>query len=308
MKWLISAEPVPWLQTVAAQEGAVVCAPWRWPPTSADLAGWPLLRASARLWHGNRAARLHASRLALREALGHWLAVRLPAAAHTVLAPSLVALPVFAAAKARGLRCVLIEDLPNLQQLHADLDAAATAHPTAAFLQNHRARDRHVVQQQREQVLADERLCSSAFAARLGPAPVRPLLAPAPGAVPISVPQQPTLLLAGPAMARLGSHEALTAAEALGATLLVRAIDATEPVGLTRHRLVRNASEAALRHLRGVDAVLAPSWVEANPPEVALAVRLGVPVVATDRAAGWWPEVQRVAVGDVRGIIERLQG
>lgn len=310
MNWLVSAEPAPWLSEVAAREQAVVIAPWRWSTTMRPLGVWPVVRLGARLWHGQQAARMHASRLALREALGRLLAAPIPIGIQTLYAPSLVALPLFAVAKARGVRCVLIEDLPDLRQLHADLDAAAAAHPNAAFLRNHRAIDRHVVQQQRERVLADERLCTSAFAARQHPTPARPLLPPQPGLVPASarpdVPVRPTLLLAGPAMARLGSHEALAAAELLGATLLVRSIDATEPAGLLRHRLVRAAPPEALRFLRGVDAVLAPSWVEANPPGVALAVALGVPVVATERAAGWWPEVRRVAVGDANAIAEAL--
>jgi len=297
--WLIAAEPAPWTAEVQTRSGATRFAPWT----------TPALAAGVRVWGQGQAARQHAARCVLRAALGQLAARQLPRHVTTVYAPSLVALPVFVQAKTLGMRCVLVEDLPNLRQLHADLAAAALAHPDAAFLHNHRAARHWLVQQEREQVLADVRLASSVWAAGLGPPgrPTEPLVVPQPGLLPMPVPQRPRLLLAGPAMARLGSYEALAAAEALGATLLVRPIDATEPTALLRHRLVQPSVAAERTWLRGVDAVVAPSWVQAHLPEVHRAVALGVPVFATDRAAGWWPEVVQVPQGDVAALVAAIR-
>ncbi|HWN72078.1 MAG TPA: hypothetical protein VNM90_30775, partial [Haliangium sp.] len=56
------------------------------------------------------------------------------------------------------------------------------------------------------------------------------------------------------------------------------------------------------RHLSGVDLVLAPAWCEAYLDEVATAGALGVPVVATLRAAGWVAPAHEIAPGDVQGL------
>jgi hypothetical protein len=97
----------------------------------------------------------------------------------------------------------------------------------------------------------------------------------------------PRLLLAGPPCGRSGVEEALAAVVALdGASLVVRPSDALEPHDLLRHPAVERASPPEVTDLRGIDLVVAPAPCESYPPEVMRAIELGVPVVATRRAAG----------------------
>jgi hypothetical protein len=206
-------------------------------------------------------------------------ALRLPASCHLVIAPAGAAERTFAAARSRGVKTILVHDLPVLRQLHHDLDAAARRHPDAPLLRRYRASDRVVV------------LGAFARAALLAAGVPEDKLVPARTA-PVSParpppPERRRVLLAGLATTRNGAREALAAVTGLGdVELLVRAGDGLDPPDLLRRRGVRAASAAEQHSLDGVHAVIAPAWCECDPPEVPLAARLGVPVLATARAAG----------------------
>jgi hypothetical protein len=305
---VVAPEPAPWLAALlrapeawlgdCGRDRLVLFAPWRAP-------GW---RAAGRVL--GRALRDRtrlemAGRLLVRAAVDRAVARLLPGDLRAVVAPSGGALACFAVAARRGAATVLVQDLPLLRQLHADLDEAARRHPTCALLRRYRAPADHVVRQEREQVLAGRILARGLFAAEQLLAAgrrVRPLAggawpepppAAGPGAAGRRAPAGragaagPRVLLAGPPCGRSGVMEALAAVAALpGAELLVRASDAVEPAGLLGWPMVRLARASELRDLAGVDAVIAPALCESHPPEVPRAVALGVPVVATRRAAG----------------------
>jgi hypothetical protein len=347
MRLVLAPEPAPWLSRLSAVLGeapAQVCAPWslpggpeRWSAMPSRLrAAWrrrvPTVSGQARVWglpgwwaveaglrlRGRSAATVFESRFLLRAAMARAVAPLLsPTRVETVVAPSLCAREVFAVARQRGARCVLIEDLPSLRRLHADLDEAAERHPEEAFLRNHRARARDVARQETERVLADEIWVRGAFArAHLLAVGVpaaklrelrepRPLDAPVPRAAARAEGAQRVALLAGPALARSGLNEALAALEARpGWRLWVRPTEGTD-LGRLAHPQVTRVTEAVQRGLEGVDAVLALSWCESHPMEVGLAAARGVPVIATDRAAGFLPG-PRVPRGDVPAVLAAL--
>ncbi|WP_434391235.1 hypothetical protein [Melittangium boletus] len=346
MRLVLVPEPAPWLARLATVLGegppAEVWAPWslpagpeRWSAVPARLrAAWrrrvPAVSEGARVWglpgwwaveaglrrRGRSAPAVFQSRFFLREGLAHAVAPLVPARVETVVAPSLCAREPFAAARRRGARCVLIEDLPSLRQLHADLDEAAACHPEEAFLRNHRARARDVARQEAERVLADEIWVRGAFAqARLVASGVpaeklrelRPLEAPDARRAPRGGEGERVALLAGPALARGGLNEALAVLEARpGWRLWVRPTEGTALARLVHPRVTR-VTEATQRGLEGVDAVLALSWCESHPMEVALAAARGLPVIATDRAAGFGP-CTRVPRGDVPAVLAALDG
>jgi hypothetical protein len=191
---------------------------------------------------------------------------------------------------------VLVEDLPDFRQLHEDLDRAASAHPDAPFLRRYRADRSQLTRQAAERVLADTIVVRSEFARQgrigAGIAAERVELAGRPTVVgprrhPDGVSDRSTLLLAGLATARSGLFEALAVSDALPATTLVlRAGEGLEPPDALSRPHVRQGSPDELEHLTGIDVVLAPSWCEADLPQVRMAAALGIPVVATDRAAG----------------------
>ena len=56
-----------------------------------------------------------------------------------------------------------------------------------------------------------------------------------------------------------------------------------------------------------MDVVLALSWCESYPPELALAAARGIPIIATDRASGF-VACERVPRGDVPAVLARLDG
>ncbi|MFY0574748.1 hypothetical protein ACN28S_10630 [Cystobacter fuscus] len=186
MRLVIAPEPAPWLPRLSSLLGegppAQVLAPWSLPegpeqwgalpsrlraawrrrtvPEATPhrvwgLPGWWAVEAGLR-WSGRSAAATFSSRFLLREWVARAVAPLLPAGVEMVIAPSLCARELFAVARRRGARCVLVEDLPSLRQLHADLDEAASHHPEEAFLRNHRARAADVARQEAERVLADE--------------------------------------------------------------------------------------------------------------------------------------------------------
>jgi hypothetical protein len=344
MKLVLAPEPAPWLRQLPSVLGEGmpmdVWAPWslpggpeRWTALPARLRGaWQRRRApvaeDARVWgvpgwwaveaglrlRGRSAAATFQSRFQLRRWLGHAAAALLPSRVDTVVAPSLCAREVFAAARRHGARCVLIEDLPSLRQLHADLDEAAERHPEEAFLRNHRAQARDVARQEAERVLADELWVRGEFSRgqllAAGHAPerlreLRPRVPPGFGRGPQTERTERVALLAGPALARSGLNEALDVLQARpGWRLWVRPTEGTETQRLEHPRVTR-VTEAQQRGLEGVDAVLALSWCESHPMEVALATARGLPVIATDRASGF-ASCPRVPRGDVAAVLAAL--
>jgi hypothetical protein len=355
---IVAPEPAPWLAPVielALQAGPVrVLAPWAvrgrvpgWLPARlrgfwqrrslavegldapVTLPGWALGEGALRAWAGQRVERTLAARFASRAAVD-WLAARWLAArgrgVRVVIAPSCAARHTFAAAARQGAAGFLIEDLPDIRGLHADLDAAAQVHPGCVFLRRYRASRAVIVRQEAERVLASAVVVRGQHAERererqglararilaLEPdtrvaAPPRP--ARHQGAVPGVRAGTARVLLAGLAAARHGTMEALAAVRARPhLTLLVRPGEGMEPADLLAHPQVAAASEDERRHLRGVDVVLAPAWCEAYLDEVALAERAGVPVVATLRGAGWVTPVAAITPGDAGALGAAIDG
>ena len=293
--------------------------------------GFLAFEAALLAWAGRDTARRLRARFLLRRAVGR-LAAHLVSDGRddrardqlvAVIAPSGAAERPFAQARSRGVARVLVEDLPGLRRLHADLDAAVRAHPDARFLSRYRAPARVVARNEAERVLATRILVRSDYArdalidAGLAPGQLAALpeaaLAPPDGAHASARPARPahegrcmTILLAGPATARGGSYEALRVLDALPSlTLLVRAGEGLEPAALLAHPRVRRASARELTTLDGVDAVIAPAWCESHPPEVALARARGLPAITTRPAAGFAsedPHAQLVP-GDVPSLV-----
>jgi hypothetical protein len=351
---IVAPEPAPWLAPVielALAAGPVrVLAPWAtrvalpgWLPARlrafwqrrtltvsgldapVTLPGWALGEGALRAWAGTRADRTLAARLGLRTAVdwlvGRWLASR-GREVRVVIAPSCAAQHGFAAVAAQGGTGLLIEDLPDVRGLHADLDAAARAHPGCAFLRRYRAPRAVIVRQEAERALAGALIVRGHHARRererAGRDPARVLalvLAPPepgepgepgeprePGARRARVPIR-RVLLAGLAAARHGTVEALAAVAARpDVTLLVRPGEGMEPRDLLAHPQVAVASEDERRHLHNIDLVLAPAWCEAYLDEVATAGARGIPVVATLRGAGWVTPAHEIAPGDVADL------
>jgi hypothetical protein len=216
---------------------------------------------------------------------------------------------------------VLVEDLPSLRALHADLDEAFGHHPHEGFLNNHRAPAEDVARQEAERLLADELWIRGEFVREqlLGAGHDLDRLRELPQAVPHEAPlpeasgghheasrhAHRVALLAGPALARGGLREALAALEARPEwSLWVRPAEGTDAARL-EHPRVRRVTAEAQRTLAGVDVVLAPAWCEAHPPELARAVARGIPVIATDRAAGFLP-CRTVPRGNVPALVAEL--
>ncbi|MBJ6759285.1 hypothetical protein JGU66_00830 [Myxococcaceae bacterium JPH2] len=348
MKWVIVPEPSEWVahlpELLGRGTGARVLAPWALPDLPAPLVpsalraalrrrrleapessqvvsvpGWMALEAGLRAWGTTTQSRLRA-RFALRQGISRLAALRTPAALSRVVAPSLAAREVFVAARARGARCVLVEDLPNLRALHADLDEAFARHPEEHFLRNHRASARDVARQEAERLLADEIWVRGDFAReqllRAGvPAERIRELHPRPETVDASRERTSTghrvthlhrvALLAGPALARMGAPEALAALEARPEwTLWVRPAEDSDLMRL-EHPRVRVVTAQQQQALDGVAAVLAPAWCESQPPELARAIARGIPVIATDRAAGFLP-CRTIPRGNVPALVAEL--
>jgi hypothetical protein len=295
---VVAPEPAPWVDLVARAPAALLgdagdgplwlFAPWRAP-------GWRAIERGLGAVLRGRTGLEMARRLAWRAAVDRMAARLLPAGVRAVVAPSCGALASLAAGARRGAAAILVEDLPLLRQLHADLDEAARRHPRCPLLARYRAAAGWVVRQEREHAVADRIAARGLYAAErllaegliVRPLPAPPAAARAPRQLRDTGRRGPRLLLAGPPCGRSGVEEALAAVEALpGATLLVRPSDALEPAGLLGHPSVRLASRAESDALAGVDAVVAPAPCESYPPEVPRAAALGVPVIATGRAAG----------------------
>jgi hypothetical protein len=323
-------EPVAWLpraiELAAARDEVRVLAPWALADHAVSRAlartdfarrrilrhdhiawpGWPLAELAQAVWMRGRADRRLRGLFDRRNLVDRLAAAWLARAADLrgVIAPSAAAQRSFAVAAARGARCTLIEDLPSLRQLQDDLDRAAAVHPGCRFLRRYRAPLSVIARQEAEWVLAEELLVRGRFAhsvrARAGIAQSR--LAPLADPARIASPRAPTtqrVLLAGLAAARHGTPEALALLEARPhIQLAVRAGEGFEPRQLAHHaRVIDQACD-----LDRIDLVIAPSWCEAYPPELAAAAARGIPIVATGRAAGFL-DVHSIEPGDSAALI-----
>lgn len=346
---VVAPEPAPWLATIieaaqaaAGPAGVQVLAPWAtagplpaWIPLPARLRafwqrralptgvrapvpGWLLGEGALRAWAGTRTDRTLRARFALRALVDHlaarWISGH-GAAISAVVAPSCAAWRSFAAAARRGARTFLLEDLPGIRALHADLDRAARAHPRCAFLHRFRASRGVIVRQEAERALAGHVIVRGRHAraqhTSAGREAARILELVLPASIPGSAqpadraPPGPDsrIFLAGLAAARHGTNEALAAIEARPhITLLVRPGEGMEPADLLAHPRVAACTEAERRRLHGVRAVIAPTWCEAYTGEVAAAAAAGVPVIATQRGAGFATLAAEIPPGDARAL------
>lgn len=110
------------------------------------------------------------------------------------------------------------------------------------------------------------------------------------------------ILLAGLATGRNGIYEVLEVVSRHPEwRLRVRAGEGLEPADLLSHPQVLPA-----RGFEEVGLVLAPSWVESHSLEVRQGAALGLPVIATDRAAGFETAV-KIPRGDLRAMEAALE-
>lgn len=281
---LVVPDAVPWEATVRERLGPhrVFRAPRLCRPAMRLPARWSI------------PARLHQRRLAGRLA-ARWL----PADTTQVVAPSLAAGRPFAEAARRGLPTLLLEDLPDLLDLTADLDRAAQHHPDDAFLRNVRPPRALALRQRGERRVADEvRLQGRHASRRREGQPLFPRIEhPPAGRLPGG---RVRARLAGPALTRTGILEALDALDRLSWLALEARLLAESPDRARDHpRLVPPSDQRP-------DVVLAPSWVEAWPAEVRQAAAHGVPIVGTERALGWEDGIV-VPVGDGEAIVRALE-
>ncbi len=312
---LVAPEPADWVAPALAalaldDERVIAFAPWAGDRWSTHRQAWQASDLALRAWSRRGVDQRMRGRVVRRAAADRWAAHRLPQGVAAVIAPSLGARRTFAAARSRGIRTVLVEDLPGLRELHADLDAAAERWPDSSFLRRFRAPAPWIAAQEAERVLADLLVVTSAHAATRSPPSARVVELDL-GAGRVNGEhryREPArrVLLAGPAVARNGTNEALAALDALPSlTLLVRPAEGTEPVALLRHGRVKVATAAEHDRLDGVDVVLAPSWCEGRFRQVERAADFGLPVVATSRAAGF-VAAHLVEPGDIAAIVTAL--
>lgn len=281
-----------------------------------SIPGFALVEGLERLWTRGKAARAIPTRLLRRRTVGAAAAGLITASTRCVVAPSLAALRLFARARSRGIERRLVFDLPHLRQLHRDLDAAAAHHTPSRFLRNYRAQPASVARQEAERVLASRVLVRGDYvwAALQRDGSTLQQLMPLPMAV---LPQRPSrkappagprVLLAGLATARAGVHEALDAVARLpNATLLVRVGEGCEPDDLLQRRGVEAIGRPQQRALEQVDLVLAPTLCEAYPAELQIAESQGIPVVCTERAAGFSQNAHRVPACDSQALYDAIR-
>lgn len=281
---------------------------------------WHPALAASRLWERGRTDRQLAARFAFRATADAIASELLPRELTAIIAPSSASRRSFARAARSHPRATRtwIQDLPVLDALHADLDRAARVHPESAFLRRYRAPHSAVARQRAEWTLATSVLAKGPYAARalaahgcatpttitttqVTPSPLRAVSREGPI----------TLLLAGFAAARNGSHEALAALDAIpDATLLVRRGEGSEPRALFDHPRVRESTERERESLEGIDVVLSPAVCEGYAPEVARAIERGVRVISTVAGLGSTAHVDRdarvsvIAPLDARALIE----
>jgi len=336
---VVAPEPAAWPARLAALDPDVrIVAPWAIPdlaplralsrripflrrrltgdPVTA-VPGWPLAELALSAWIGERADRRLRGLFLRRAAVDRLAAARLRRARdlRAVIAPSGAAERTFAAASRAGARCILLEDLPALRQLHDDLDAAAERHPDCRFLRRFRAAPAILARQEVEWAMADCVLVRGTFARATREAAgvaSRRLIDwpdPLPTARPRAAAPATRALLAGLAAARHGTCEALALLDSRpDLELVIRAGEGLEPARLLDHPRVRRASPRELATLDGIGLVLAPSWCESHPEEVARAVSHGVPVIGTLRAAGFANlGTGAHAPGDVRALAAAIE-
>jgi hypothetical protein len=329
MIFVVAPEPAWWLAPhVRRDKDTRVFAPWATrlrPPSflpdrlraffsrrqldgAVTVPGWQLGEGLARWWAGTHAERKLRVRFAVRNAVDHlaagWVLRLRP---DVVVAPACGARRAFAAAHRIGAKTILLEDLPDIRGMHRDLDRAARVHPACSFLNRYRAPATLLARQEAERVLADEILVRGRFARQerieAGIDPKRIGALPEAAATPMTtwLGDRPRVLLAGLAAARHGTLESLAAVEQLGdVDLLIRAGEGMEPRDLLAHpRVIRDDGQ-------GANAVIAPTWCEAYPPEVARAVAAGIPIIATRRAAGF-ADVRETPVGDIGALAREIR-
>ena len=183
---IVAPEPADWLpHLLRAHPEAEVIAPWALPALPAQvrlpaalarrwaarqvslgarihrLPGWLLLEALEQRWVGGQVDRRYRALFARRRALDRLLAVGV-AGAH-LIAPTLAARHL----QRHAASSTVVLDLPLLGALHADLDAAARAHPEARFLQRYRAPEAVVQRQQAELGAATRVLVRTSYAAQV---------------------------------------------------------------------------------------------------------------------------------------------
>ena len=289
--------PTPWRRFAARRSAPV--------DRFAAIAAWPLVDLALAAWTAGRTDRRYRSMMWRRRAVAA-IAARALGGVDRIIAPSLAALEPFAAA-GPDVERVLIEDLPGLRQLHVDLERAAARHPDCGFLRRYRAPDDQIVRQETEAVLADRVIVRGHLAAgrHREKARLASRYRPRPGGQPIAAGE---IVLAGLAAARHGSCEVLEALEALPDLRVVfRTGEGVEPPALLHHPRARGLAGPV--DIRGAAAVIAPSWVETYPTELACAAALGIPIIATRRAAGLLGDAELAAViepGDGAGLITAL--
>ena len=315
---IVAPEPVGWLSplihSLKAEGPLHVIAPWRLGVNALTPLQHPFLKrrrlalrgaeiqslpgfsageALARLWAKNRTERRLALRFLQRAAVDRIAAQQLPPTTQLVIAPSCSAQRTFARARARDIRCVLLEDLPSLRRLHADLDKAAKQHPDCRFLRHFRASPRAVARQEAERLLAHEILVRGTYTA----AHLRELGFPATLWEPTPPPpierndaqstRRPArcVVLAGLGTGRNGLIEAVDAIEHIpGSELRVREGEGLEPNWIRSHPQVRLFPGPP--PLEAADLVIAPAWSESYPAVLRAAVARGIPIAATPQAAG----------------------
>lgn len=239
------------------------------------------VEAGVRVWARGQTDRRYRGELALRVAIDAWAAREVARSRpRLVIASTLAARATFAAARAVGAATVLVLDLPLLRALHRDLDRAIAAWPTRGFLRRYRAPSWAIARQEAERAMADLVVVRGAYAHALCAADGIARIARLPTRAPRIAQHGKTrrLRLAGVAFARHGVDTALAVASQLGAELVVRVGDDSEPRDLATRPGVVVDRDGALP----VDAIISPAICECYPAELAT---VGVPVIASPMAS-----------------------
>lgn len=330
---IVAPEPVDWLRPVIDALRTVmrveVFAPWALPQLSRPVpsigfirrrdttdvprcsVGWPLrasfvglelaLRAHAR----GKAARTFAARFRMRALVDRLAAreVRRRAPA-LLLAPSLAARRTFAAAASHPTRCILIEDLPDLDHLVDGLDELAHAHPNASFLRNHRPRFADHVDQRAERLQAHAIAVRGAVALDRLQAKRCVALPTAPSTV-TPTKRGSTVLLAGPAVARSGTLHLRALLDAMPElTVRIQPAERLEPAWLRNDARVQ--LDPAISFV-DVGAVLSLASLESHPRAVARATHHAIPVVGTVASTGAIEGACHVDPKDVQSTVAAIR-
>jgi len=305
---VIAPEPSEWLGPVlracGSRAAVRVFAPWALPSSIAALGrrvgfvrrrdgrGLPGARGRVwftaaellgRAWARGKTAPTLANRVRMRAVVDRLAALEVargPAPA-VVLAPTLGARHTFAAASKRGAACLLLEDMPDFDQLVDGLDALARAQPQARFLRNHRPAARAHARQRAERWQADAvAVRGHAGWCRIGAS--KPRVGIPFEAGPLPHHGGDVVCFAGPPLARAGSTMLPALLDAMP-ELKLRVLPGpcSEPPSLLEHPRVQVG-----RGLDGACAVLAPGPLESHPASVVDALRRGVPVVGTKASTG----------------------